>query len=201
MARSFPLALKLSGRKCVVVGNSLEAVTRAEAFSDAGAKVHVVGEDPCQELVSLTRERGLILHERPYAASDLADAWLAVLTERDLELAARIAEDADATRVFFCAVDMPEHGSFSHVALARAGVLTLALSTEGQAPALARRLREEFQRLMDEAGLAAFTDSLATLRARTPRGERKRVLGAVVSGVRIEGRLHLPPPDAVRSGT
>lgn len=191
MTRSFPLALNLSGRKCLVIGSSAEAAARARALADADADLHLIAERPCVELVQLIRERNLRHHERGYLPSDMAGTWLAVLTARDFELAARIARDAHAARVFFCAVDVPEHGSFSHMAIARAGVVSLAIATEGRAPALARRLREELQRVMNEADLASFADTLAELREQTPSPTRQSVLGAAVSQVRLEGKLRL----------
>jgi siroheme synthase-like protein len=193
MARSFPLALKLSGKKCLVVGESPEAACRAAALADAGADVHVVAASPCPELLDLIRERRLTHHARPYQAADMNGAWLAVLADRELELAALIARDADAARVFFCAVDIPEHGSFAHMAIARSGAVSVAITTEGRAPALGRRLREELQRVMDAAGLERFVEELATLRARTPAASRKSVLTRAVSRVHFDGCLRLEP--------
>lgn len=191
MSRSFPLALKLEGRKCLVVGSTPEAAQRATAFLESGAEVHVIARSPSAELVRALEGTAARLHEREYRALDLHGTWLAVLTDRDPELARRMAEDAEAARVFFCAVDVPGHGSFSHMAVARAGIVTFAVASEGRAPALARRLREELQRVSDEAGLAEFAEELAVLRDRTPSEARREVLGDAVAAVRLEGRLEL----------
>jgi siroheme synthase (precorrin-2 oxidase/ferrochelatase) len=79
------------------------------------------------------------------------------------------------------------------MAQARAGLLTIAISTSGQAPALGRRLREELERLLVQCGMAAFVERLAELRERTPSVDRRRVLGARVSNVRFTGEIALPP--------
>jgi siroheme synthase-like protein len=191
MARSFPLALKLQDKPCLVVGSSVDAARRARALVESGARVRVVARAASAELEQLSSGQPWELARRPYAATDLAGVWLAVLTDRDFELAERMAADADVARVFFCAVDDPECGSFSHVAIARAGLVTLAVSTEGRAPALGRRLREELERLIDEAGLAEFAAELAELRARTPSETRAQVLGDAVASVHFEGALRL----------
>jgi siroheme synthase (precorrin-2 oxidase/ferrochelatase) len=173
---AFPVALKLVGRACLVVGTGDEARARAAALEAAGAKVTIVSG--------------------AFVPSDLDGMWLAVLTDRDEELATRIARAAEERRVFFCAVDQPEAGSYSHVAIARAGPVFAALGTQGEAPALARRLRELLEELFNAAGLGPFAERLAALRRDTPPERRRDVLNEAVEGVRIDGNLVLPKVDA-----
>lgn len=177
MTSTFPIALKLKGRRCLVVGDGHEAAARAQALTDAGAEV-------------------LLVRPEDYESSDLDGAWLAIQTTRDVELAARVAAEAERRRIFFCAVDQPAFNSFAHVAIARAGDLFVAVSSNGRAPALARRLRELLQALFDRSGLAAYAEELAALRERTPSAERARVLNAAVAELELEGELKIPerPP-------
>jgi siroheme synthase (precorrin-2 oxidase/ferrochelatase) len=172
---AFPVALKLEGRACLVVGTGDEARARAAALGTAGANVRVVSGS--------------------FAPSDLDGMWLAVLTDRNDELAQRIARAAEERRVFFCAVDQPDAGSYSHLAIARAGPVFAALGTQGEAPALARRLRELIEELFTKAGLGAFAERLAALRKNTPNERRRDVLNSAVDGVRLEGNLVLPNVD------
>ena len=62
------------------------------------------------------------LAARPATEADLDGVWLAVLTDMDPALAERLSRAAEARRVFFCAVDQPGFGSFSHVCLDRVRV-------------------------------------------------------------------------------
>lgn len=151
----------------------------------------IVAEAPCVELEALARELGLTLARRGFVPADLEEKWLVVLVDRDLELGARMAALCEAERVLFCATDQAQANSFSHMALARAGLVTVAIGTNGRAPALGRRLREELTRLFAESGLAAFAERLARLREATPAEKRREVLSAAVSEVRVEGRLKL----------
>jgi siroheme synthase-like protein len=175
MTTAFPIALKLSGKTCLVVGAGDEALSRSRALEAAGASVIAI--------------------ERGFSPDHLDGVWLAVLTDHDDELAARIARAADERRVFFCAVDQPEFGSYSHLAITRAGPVFAAIGTQGEAPALARRLRELFDELFVRAGLATFAERLATLRKSTPPERRRQVLNAAVEGIRLEGQLVLPKSD------
>lgn len=167
----FPIALKLSGRRCLVVGTGEEADARAAALREAGA-----------EVTRSTR----------FEPRDLDGVWLAVLTSRDLALARAMDRECEVRRIFFAAVDEPSVGSYAHLALARAGNVTAAIGTNGEAPALARRLRELLADLFERAHLAEFAEQHAALRRATPSSERREVLGAHVRDVRIEGELVLP---------
>lgn len=179
MTVDFPIALKLVDRECLVVGSGDEALGRKRALEAAGARVRVV--------------------ERDFVPGDLDGVWLAVLTDRDAELAARMARAAEERRVFFCAVDQPDFGSYSHLAITRAGPVFAAIGTQGQAPALARRLRELVEALFERAGLGPFAERLAELRRATPPERRRDVLNDAVADVRLEGELILP--DTRRSGS
>ena len=188
----FPIALLLEGRACLVVGSSAELLTRTRALLDARANPVVVSSEPSEEIQELARAKKVELHEREFVDADMNGKWLAVLVDENPVLAARMAFLAQAARVFFCAVDQPEHNSYAHMAQARAGLLTIAISTAGQAPALGRRLREELEGLLTRSRMAEFVEKLANLRARTPSAERRQVLGAAVAGVHFTGELVLP---------
>ncbi len=168
----FPVALKLRGRRCLVVGSSEEAATRARALAEAGA-----------EVVELTQ----------FSPADLDGVWLAVLADRDPELADRLDRACEERRIFFAAVDDTRVGSYSHLAIARAGSVVAAIGTHGEAPALARRLRELLQGLFERAGLAEFAERHAELRRATPSDRRREVLGQDVAELKLDGELVLPP--------
>jgi siroheme synthase (precorrin-2 oxidase/ferrochelatase) len=168
----YPVALKLRGRRCLVVGAGEDADGRARALAEAGAEVV----------------------RAPSFAPELLDGvWLAVLSTRDREQAAHMDRECEARRIFFAAVDEPAFGTYSHLALARAGTVTVAVGTNGEAPALARRLRELFEELFRSANLAEFAARHAALRRSTAPAERREVLGADVRDVRLDGELVLPP--------
>ena len=169
-----PLALKLGGRRCLVVGEGEDADGRARAFTEAGAEV---------------------VRAATFAPELLEGVWLAVLSTRDREQAARMDRECEARRIFFAAVDEPAFGSYSHLALARAGTVTVAVGTNGEAPALARRLRELFEGLLGRANLAEFAGRHAALRRVTPPADRREVLGHDVRDVRLEGELVVPRRD------
>lgn len=187
-AHGYPLNLLLEGRKCVVVGGGPEAALRIGNLLEAGAMVLLVGTEATPGLEALASER-LEVRARPPVEPDLDGAWLVVQATQDALLARRVRDWCDPRQIFFCAIDQPEFSSYSHLALVRAGSLTLAIGTEGRAPALGRRLREELSRLLLEAGAAEEVERLAQLRAATPSSERRAALNRAVAGVHFTGAL------------
>jgi siroheme synthase-like protein len=184
----YPLNLLLDDRKCVVVGGGTEAALRTGNLLEAGANVLVVGVEGTPGLDLLASSR-LRVERRAFQDDDLDDAWLVVQVVQDAALARRVGALCEVRRIFFCAVDQPETSSYAHLALVRAGSLTLAIGTEGRAPALGRRLREEFSRVLSEAGAAEEVERLAALRDATPSAERREVLGRAVAEVHLTGSL------------
>lgn len=171
--KGFFVALDLTGKPCIVVGSSGEAAFRVGLLRDHGADV-----------VRFERESP--------TTADLERAWLVVLADRDAELAVRLGAFCEANRILFCAVDQPGQNSFHHVAMTRVGEVTVAIGTDGRAPSLARKLREELARVLEASGLGAFSEKLALLRERTPSFDRRERMGRAVAGVRLTGELELP---------
>jgi siroheme synthase-like protein len=187
-SHGYPLNLLLDDKKCVVVGGGAEAAARAGNLLEAGARVLIVGEEETLGLEALTSAR-LQVERRPFQENDLDDAWLVVQVTQDAELARRVGQSCQARRIFFCALDQPENSTYAHLALVRAGSLTVAIGTEGRAPALGRRLREELSRVLSEAGAAEEVERLAALRTATPNAERREALGRAVADVHFTGSL------------
>lgn len=212
MTPVFPIGLKLAGKRCLVFGFSPEQATRAAALMDCGARVLVIAPQLAAELRPAFEAGHLEYFPRGYKAGDLSDAWLAVQVNCDPEAADLILAEAERERVFFCAVDQPA-SSYFHLAQARAGALLVAVSTNGRAPALARRLRQELQRLFDAAGAAQAVEHVAALREDTAPSERRLVMQRAMQSVRLDGALSfgelsayasaasLPPGSEVAPGS
>lgn len=196
MSVSFPVALKLDGRSCLVVGDGAETLPRLEALAAAGARLHLVTQNPSRELAERARDFAASIATRSYRASDLDGVWLAVLCDQDAELAARIGADAEARQVFFCAVDQPATSSYAHVGVTRTGPLFVAVGTEGKAPALARRVKQELARALGSSAVSDFVAALVKLRENTPKAERAARLTREAARLRLDGSFVVDPPGS-----
>ncbi len=185
----FLAALKLSGLKCLVVGAGTELSERVRALLDTGAKLRVLSTCPEPDVEALAVDGRIQLERRAFEAADLDDVWFAVLAARDEQLGRAMGDAARVRRVFFCAVDQPTVSTFSHMAVAKAEPLRVAITTAGKAPALAARLRAELERVFEESDLETIVMRLAVLRENTPATDRKRVLTDAAAKIRITGTI------------
>ncbi|MSQ25961.1 MAG: bifunctional precorrin-2 dehydrogenase/sirohydrochlorin ferrochelatase [Dehalococcoidia bacterium] len=141
----YPAFLQLAGRPCVVIGAGEVAERKAAALLEAGAKVTVVSPEATAEVERLAAAGTVRWERRNYRRGDLAGAWLAIAATDDAAAQQAIFAEAEQARVFCNVVDVTERCSFIAPAVAQKGDLTLAISTGGKSPAVARRLREELQ--------------------------------------------------------
>jgi siroheme synthase-like protein len=141
----FPIFLRLAGRAVVLVGGGRVAATKIEGLLRAGAKVTVVAPEIRSEL----KREGVTLLRREFEASDLDAAWFAVAAGTHA-VNRQVAEAAEERRIFVNAVDDPPSASAYAGGVFRRGSLTVAISTNGDAPALAGLMREGLEALVPE---------------------------------------------------
>jgi uroporphyrin-III C-methyltransferase / precorrin-2 dehydrogenase / sirohydrochlorin ferrochelatase len=141
----FPAFLKLAGRKVVVVGAGPVAASKIDGLLDAGAQVTVVAPD----VVPAIATAAVRIDRRRFEPADLDDAWFVVAAAPpQVNQAVRAA--ADARHVFVNAVDDPPHATAYLGGIVRKSGVTLAISTDGRAPALAGLLREGLEALLPD---------------------------------------------------
>ena len=142
----FPAFLKLSGRRCLVVGAGPVAEEKIEGLLRAEADVRVVAPRATQRIRDWARAGRVRWAARKFRASDFAGAFLAVAATSSPKLHAQIYRQARRRGVLCNVVDDPEHCDFYYGAVVRRGELQIAISTGGHSPALAQRLRKQMER-------------------------------------------------------
>ena len=157
----YPVWLDLRDVPVLVVGAGPVAARKVEGLAAAGAAVRVVAPS-----VSDALDRGAVaeLHVRPYEPGDLDDVRLVVTATGDAAVDATVAADATAAGIWVNAADQPADCSFILPAITRRGPLSIAVSTGGASPALARRLRDRAGALLTD-DVVALAEQLATRRA------------------------------------
>jgi uroporphyrin-III C-methyltransferase/precorrin-2 dehydrogenase/sirohydrochlorin ferrochelatase len=134
----YPVFLDLRGRSVVIVGGGAVAAAKCAAIVAAGAEVTVIAPEIRQEVGA---HGGVTLHRRTFEDSDLDGAWY-VVAAGPPEVNRRVRAAADARRVFVNAVDDPANATAFAGGVVRRGGVTIAISTDGRAPAIAGLLRE-----------------------------------------------------------
>lgn len=139
----FPAFLRLNGRRVLVVGGGPVAASKLAALAAAGATITVVAPDVCAAI----RDAGVIVERRGFDESDLDGAWFVVAAATP-DVNARVARAAEQRQLFVNAVDDPPNASVYLGGVVRRSGVTVAISTNGHAPALAGLLREGFDALL-----------------------------------------------------
>jgi uroporphyrin-III C-methyltransferase / precorrin-2 dehydrogenase / sirohydrochlorin ferrochelatase len=135
--RLLPVFLKLAGRKAVVVGAGRVAASKLAALREAEADIVVVAPEVSDEVAAA----GVSIEKRPFRASDLDGAWYAVAAATS-DVNREVARAASERRIFVNAVDDKASASAYLGSVLERGGVTVAFSTEGEAPAIAGLLRE-----------------------------------------------------------
>jgi siroheme synthase-like protein len=162
----YPIFLDLSGKKCLVIGEGQEIAGKVRGLVEAGANVNYVNPRAEPAIEALAAAALISWQRRDFEERDLDGCFLAIA---DSEENAGIFRLAEERQVLVNAVDDPDHCRFSFGSVHRQGDLTIAISTNGVAPALAVRLRERLER---EIG-AEYAELLRMLKAvRSEMGAR-----------------------------
>jgi precorrin-2 dehydrogenase len=176
-ANLLPIFVKLAGRKCLVAGAGSVAEAKIASLFEAEAEVRVVAPQANERVRALASSGALCWEQREFQASDLDGIFMAIAATSDPEVNARIFEQSRQRSVICNSVDDPPHCDFYFSANVRRGDLQVAISTAGESPAVAQRLRDEIERALDP-GLGGWLEDVGALRreilARCPASEERK---------------------------
>lgn len=170
-APSYPVQLRLEGRRCLVVGGGAVAARKVDGLRRAGAAITVVAPDAVPAIADAA---DLSWHQRAYVRGEAASYALVITATDSAEVNAQVFRDAEAAGIFVNSADDPQHCSFTLPAVARRGPVQVSVATDGRSPAIAGWLRRSIEADLDqhlEALLELASDTRAELRARTGTAE------------------------------
>jgi precorrin-2 dehydrogenase/sirohydrochlorin ferrochelatase len=136
----YPLFLNLQDQPVTVVGAGQVATRKIRSLLDAGAAVTVISPE------ALRLPKTVRWLKRPYRRGDLRGAVLVVAATDDQDVNRRVCVEAKRRRQLVNCITEPAAGNFIVPAVARRGGITLAISTGGANPSLAKKLRQELER-------------------------------------------------------
>jgi siroheme synthase-like protein len=146
----YPIFLNLQDKKCVVVGGGKVALRKVRTLLDCGTDVTVISPKPYPEIVKLSKDGSIHLIQRDYEAGDLKDAVIANVCTNVKKINRKVADDAKKAGVLVNVADNPESSDFIIPSFFRRGNLTVAVSTSGMSPALARKIRAKLEKSLGE---------------------------------------------------
>lgn len=145
MGDLFPVNLNLHGRKCLVVGGGSVAERKVKSLLQCGAEIWIVSPEFTSELEKLAGQSEINLIHRGYDTEDLQNCFLVISAADDPAVNSRVADDCFARNIPVNVVDDPARCSFTVPSVLRRGSLCITVSTGGNSPLLARKIREEME--------------------------------------------------------
>ncbi len=142
----FPIFLKLEGRRCLVVGAGKVGEPKIESLLAAHAEVVVVAPKATATVEAWATEGIITWHRRSFEPNDLNGAFLVIAATSSQEVNKAVFLEAQRRGILCNSVDDPEHCDFFYPAVVRRGDFQVAISTAGNSPALAQRLRTELEK-------------------------------------------------------
>jgi precorrin-2 dehydrogenase/sirohydrochlorin ferrochelatase len=135
--------LKLTGRRCVVVGGGEIGLEKVEGLLACDGRVVLIAPRAVPELERLAGEGSIEWIRREYETGDLEATFIAIAATSDTDVNIRVYNDAEARAMLVNVVDVPPLCNFILPAIVRTGPLAIAISTAGASPALAKRIKAQ----------------------------------------------------------
>ncbi len=172
----FPAFIKLDGKSVLVVGGGRIAGEKLEKLLDFTDNITVIAPEVGEETEKLVEAGGLKLLKRPYKEDDLGDFDIVIVAVDDLELQKKIYEACQSRHTLCNSVDSVDYCDFIFPSYTKKGDLTVAFSTSGASPSVAKYLRRTIEKFIPDS-IAEFLEEMKGLRSSLPKGkERMKML-------------------------
>jgi len=197
-----PIFLKLDGRRGLLVGAGNVALEKIGSLLSTGVSLRVVAPRARDEIRQLASDGTIEWIERVFDPSDLDGNFLAVAATDSAAVNAAVYREAAARGILVNSVDDPPHCEFYFGSVVRRGELQIAISTAGESPAVAQRLRREIDEQLP-AELGEWLENLGELRREVlaihPRGEDRKALLHRLAELPICDSSHCPSRHLARA--
>ena len=180
-ARLFPLFLKLEGKRCLVVGAGAIGLEKVESLLPCGPRIHVIAPQAVERVQQLHAEGQIEWSGRVFDPADVAGNDLIVAATSDREVNRAVFAAASDQGILCNTADDPPLCDFFFGSIVQRGALQIAISTAGESPAAAQRLKREIDAQLP-ADLGQWLADLGEL--------RREVLQAMPAGAERKALLH-----------
>lgn len=189
----FPIFLKLESRPCLVVGAGTVAEGKIQGLLAERASVKVVAPEATAQIRQWASAGMIEWQQREFQSADLEGKFLIIVATSSRDVNTRVYKEAHAKGILCNAVDDPPNCDFYYGAVVRRGNLQIAISTGGQSPALAQRIRQELEQQFGseyESWVAELGKQREELAAAELDPEvRKRILHELASRASFDAQL------------
>ena len=180
MPSFYPIHVNIEGKKCLVVGGGKTAERKVNTLVHYGGKVVVISPTATQRIKSLAKTEKVVWHKRRYRGADLSGVFLVFCATDSAGLNREISGEAQKRGILVNVVDSLKNCDFISPSLIERGHLKVSISTEGLAPLLSRRLRDELGKKLGReyrqytALLAKVRSAILKDKTLSAQGKRKK---------------------------
>ena len=146
----YPIFLNLKGKRCIVVGGGEVALRKVKALLDCGASISVVSPELHQDLDRLAKTKTIDVLDKDYEPGDLKDAFVVIAATDDNSTNKKVADEAKRQKILVNVADDLQQSDFIVPSSLHRSDLTIAVSTAGRSPALARKIRTALEKYFGE---------------------------------------------------
>jgi len=193
MKTLFPMFVKLENREVLVVGAGKVGEQKIAGLLDTGAQIHVVALHATDRVREWAHAGQIEFQERAYRSDDLQDKFLVIVATSVRELNELVYQQARERGILCNVVDVPEQCDFYYPSVVQRGDLQIAISTSGQSPSLAQRIRQQLEQQFGPA-YADWVAQLGSVRREVLNSDlqperKKQLLQSLASREAFEAEL------------
>lgn len=148
LLKAFPLFVKTSHQKVVVVGNGDEAVQKARLVAQTDAEIAIIADAPDAELLAFSKQYQITLIQEQFSPEHLHNARFVYAASGDAEIDAAIVKAANHAGILVNAVDQPEICDFLTPSMVNRAPVLVAIGTEGTGPVLGQMIRKKIDQML-----------------------------------------------------
>lgn len=137
----YSIFINIQAKRCIVIGGGKIALRKVKELLEHDAEIVVISPRSCLEMTGLAKSGAIQILKRSYKTGDLDGSYLAVAATGDRSLNKRVAKEANDSGVLLNVVDNPDLSDFIVPSVVHRGDISIAVSTGGKSPALARKIR------------------------------------------------------------
>lgn len=172
----FPAFLKLDNKKILIVGGGYIAYEKLEHLLDFTSDISIIALELSADMKRVIEEKGLNFEKRGYEKGDIKDFAVVIVAVDDIPLQAQIFAESKNYNCLCNSVDSVDYCDFIFPSYIKKDDLTIAVSTSGASPAVAKHLRKYLQELIPSS-IGEFLQEMKNLRKSLPKGkERMKML-------------------------
>jgi len=172
----FPAFLKLDKKKILIIGGGKIAYEKLVHLLDFTQNIDLLALEFSEEMLQKINEYNLVFETRSYREGDIANYAIVIIAVDDIPLQAQIYKESQEYKCLCNAVDSVEYCDFIFPSYIKKDDLTIAVSTSGASPAMAKHLRRYLEDLIPQS-IGEFLKEMRQLRESLPKGkERMKML-------------------------